>query len=35
MHGHNRVPSSQQAVDDQPAGALDDDRQRRRLADAG
>jgi hypothetical protein len=27
VHGHDRVPSGHQAVDDQPAGALDDDRQ--------
>jgi hypothetical protein len=35
VHGHDRVPSGQQAVDDQPAGALDDDRERGGLADAG
>jgi hypothetical protein len=34
VHGHNRVPSGHQAVDDQPAGALNDDRERGGLADA-
>jgi hypothetical protein len=28
VHGHDRVPGGHQAVDDQPAGALDDDRER-------
>jgi hypothetical protein len=32
VHRHHRVPSGHQAVDNQPAGALDDDRQRGRLA---
>jgi hypothetical protein len=34
VHGHDRVPSGQQTVDDQPAGALDDDRERGGLAEA-
>jgi hypothetical protein len=33
VDGHDRVPGGQQAVDDQAAGALDDDRQRGRLAE--
>ena len=35
VHGHDRMPSSHQAVHDQPAGALDDDRQRGRLPKPG
>jgi hypothetical protein len=31
VHRHHRVTGSQQAVHDQPTGALDDDRQRGRL----
>jgi hypothetical protein len=34
VHGHDRVPGGQQAVDDQAAGALEDDRQRGGLAEA-
>jgi hypothetical protein len=35
VHGHDRVPGGHQTVDDQPAGALDDDRQSSGISVAG
>jgi hypothetical protein len=35
VHGHDRVPGGHQAVHDQPAGPLDDDRQRGGLPKSG